>query len=66
MMKKFLFLETAVLSVTVAVLLSFAARSHNNSDTLALNDTETSIQVATPSSLPSHSMHKLGDFYPEP
>ena len=66
MMKKFLLVETTLMSAFIAVLLTCASLSKNNSNALAVNDAQTSIQATANASVPSHSTHTLGESYPEP
>lgn len=66
-MKKFLLIETTLLSAFIAVLLTCASLSKNNSENnLAVNDTQTSTQTAAHATTSTHSIYKLGGVYPEP
>ena len=63
MMKKFLLIETMLLSAFIAVLMTCASLSKSYDDSFsAVNDMQTSAQNA----MSSQSIHNLGDFYPEP
>jgi hypothetical protein len=63
MMKKFLLIETTLLSAFIAVLMTCASLSKSYDDSFsAVNDMQTSAQNA----MSSQSIHNLGDFYPEP
>ena len=63
MMKKFLLIETTLLSAFIAVLMTCASLSKSYDDSFsAVNDMKTSAQNA----MSSQSIHNLGDFYPEP
>ena len=63
MMKKFLLIETTLLSTFIAVLMTCASLSKSYDDSFsAVNDMQTSAQNA----MSSQSIHNLGDFYPEP
>ena len=67
MMKKFLLIETTLLSAFIAVLMTCASLSTNNSDeNLAVNEIQTSAQGTTHASTSYHSIYKLGGVYPEP
>ena len=66
MMKKFLLVETTLMSATIAVLFSFAYMSKANSDNMASNDLKSGVHSASPSSDSQHSIYKLGGVYPEP
>ena len=62
-MKKFLLIETTLLSAFIAVLMTCASLSKSYDDSFsAVNDMQTSAQNA----MFSQSIHNLGDFYPEP
>ena len=65
-MKKFLLVETTLMSAFIAVLLTCASLSKNNSNALAVNDTQTTVQSQAHATAPSHSIYKLGGVYPEP
>ena len=63
MMKKFLLIETTLLSAFIAVLMTCASLSKSYDDSFsAVNDMQTSAQNA----MSSQSIQSLGDFYPEP
>ena len=63
MMKKFLLIETTLLSAFIAVLMTCASLSKSYDDSFsAVNDMQTSAQDA----MSSQNIHNLGDFYPEP
>jgi hypothetical protein len=63
MMKKFLLIETTLLSAFIAVLMTCASLSKSYDDSFsAVNDMQTSAQNA----MSSQNIHNLGDFYPEP
>ena len=63
MMKKFLLIETTLLSAFIAFLMTCASLSKSYDDSFsAVNDMQTSAQNA----MSSQSIHNLGDFYPEP
>ena len=63
MMKKFLLIETTLLSAFIAVLMTCASLSKSYDDSFsAVNDMKTSAQNA----MSSQNIHNLGDFYPEP
>ena len=63
MMKKFLLIETTLLSAFIAVLMTCASLSKSYDDSFsAVNDMQTSAQNA----MSSQSIRNLGDFYPEP
>ena len=63
MMKKFLLIETTLISAFIAVLMTCASLSKSYDDSFsAVNDMQTSAQNA----MSSQSIHNLGDFYPEP
>ena len=63
MMKKFLLIETTLLSAFIAVLMTCASLSKSYDDSFsAVNDMQTSAQNA----MSSQSIHNLGDFLPEP
>ena len=63
MMKKFLLIETTLLSAFIAVLMTCASLSKSYDDSFsAVNDMQTSAQNA----MSSQSIHNLGEFYPEP
>ena len=63
MMKKFLLIETTLLSAFIAVLMTCASLSKSYDDSFsAVNDMQTSAQNA----MSLQSIHNLGDFYPEP
>jgi high-affinity Fe2+/Pb2+ permease len=66
MMKKFLLVETTLMSAAIAVLFSFAYMSKANSDNMASNDLKSGVHSASPSSDSQHSIYKLGGVYPEP
>lgn len=66
MIKKFLFIETALMSSLIALFLSFASMSKNNSHVMAHNDTQTSIQSTSHATSAYHSIYKAGGVYPEP
>ena len=66
MMKKVLLIETTLVSAFIAAFFSIASISKSNQDTLASNDTQTSVQSAAHASTSSHSIYKLGGVYPEP
>ena len=62
-MKKFLLIETTLLSAFIAVLMTCASLSKSYDDSFsAVNDMQTSAQNA----MSSQNIHNLGDFYPEP
>lgn len=65
-MKKFLLVETTLLSAAIAVLFSFAYMSNANRDNLASNDLKSGVHSASPSSETQHGIYKLGGVYPEP
>lgn len=59
-MKKYLLIETTLLSAFVAVLMVCASLSTNNSDeNLAVNDIQSSAQGATHASTSYHSIYKF-------
>ena len=63
MMKKFLLIETTLISAFIAVLMTCASLSKSHDDTFsAINDMQTNAQDA----MSSHSIQSLGDLYPEP
>ena len=63
MMKKFLLIETTLISAFIAVLMTCASLSKSYDDSFsAVNDMQTSAQNA----MSSQSIQSLGDFYPEP
>ena len=62
-MKKVLLIETTLVSAFIAVFFSIASMSDGNQDTLASNDTQTSVQSATHDSAPSLSTYIA---HPEP
>ncbi len=66
MIKKFLLVETTLMSAAIAVLFSFAYMSKANSDNMASNDLNSGIHSASPSSESQHSIYRLGAVYPEP
>lgn len=66
-MKKFLLIETTLLSAFIAVLMTCASLSKSYDDSFsAVNDMQTSAQGATHASTSYHSIYKLGGVYPEP
>ena len=61
MMKKFLLIETTLLSAFIAVLMTCASLSTSHDDTISAEiDIQSSAQGAT------HTIYKLGGVYPEP
>ena len=67
MMKKFLLIETTLLSAFIAVLMTCASLSTSHDDTISAEiDVQTSAQSATHASTSYHSIYKLGGVYPEP
>ena len=66
MIKKVLLIETTLVSAFIAAFFSIASISKSNQDTLAINDTQTSVKSAAQASTSSHSIYKLGGVYPEP
>jgi len=63
MMKKFLLIETTLLSAFIAVLMTCASLSKSYDDSFsAVND----MQISAQNAMSSQSIHNLGDFYPEP
>ena len=70
-MKKFLLIETTLMSAFVAVLLVCSSLSTSHDDTISAEiDVQTSAQGATQgathASTSYHSIYKLGGVYPEP
>jgi hypothetical protein len=66
-MKKFLLIETALLSAFIAVLTCVSlVKSHDDNFSASI-DMQTSVQKsATPATTSTHSVYKLGGVYPEP
>ena len=66
MMKKVLLIETTLVSAFIAAFFSIASISKSNQDTLASNNTQTSVQSESHATTSSHSIYRLGGVYPEP
>jgi hypothetical protein len=67
MMKKFLLIETTLLSAFIAVLMTCASLSTSHDDTISAEiDIQSSVQSASHASTSYHSIYKLGGVYPEP
>ena len=66
MIKKVLLIETTLVSAFIAAFFSIASMSKSNHDTLASNDTKTSVQSASHASTSTHSIYYLGEAHPQP
>ena len=66
MIKKFLLIETTLMSAFIALFFSFASMSKHNSQVMAQNTTQTSIHKASHATTTSHSIYRSGGVYPEP
>ena len=66
MIKKFLLIETTLMSAFIALFFSFASMSKHNSQVMAQNTTQTSIHKASHAITTSHSIYRSGGVYPEP
>ena len=65
-MKKVLLIETTLVSAFIAAFFSIASMSKSNHDTLASNDTKTSVQSKSNASTPTHDIYYLGEIHPQP
>ena len=63
MMKKFLFLEAALICSLIALFFSSASMTKNYTRVMVENDTQVNAMQLTPA---SHALYAIGQNYPEP